>query len=140
MDIIGVPLTMDISSAKPFASDKLPTQLSVDQMIMIAYVQQKKTVVMHTGRIEKVWKYPTHYEVKVAFMPRNETCFETLYFQDFNNWESPNAWSVIKSPVIPQQRRWECSWLLSFILCIGLAIVTVALMHGEIFIDYVRYG
>ena len=125
---------MDTSTAKLFASTTLPTKLQIDHMVMISYVERKKDIVVYTGRIENVWKYPLHWEVKVAFMPNNEIAYATLYPQDFNNWESPNAWSTVRSPVaVP--KNWRYEWLVMCIFLIGIVIASV-LMHTEI-IDYV---
>jgi hypothetical protein len=136
-------IAMNITSAKLFADVKLPSKLSVDQMVMIAYVQDKKNIVMHTGRIEQVWKYPMHYEVKVVFMPDNEISYETLYLQDFNNWESPNAWSTVRSPAVLPPKNWRYeAWLVMCIFLIGI-VITAVLMRIEIIdyvIDYVRFG
>lgn len=114
---------MDISVARVFASTRR-TELLPEQMVMVAYVENRKDIRMHTGRVEKVWKYPTHYEARVAFMPKNEVCFETLYLTDFNNWESPNAWSIVKSPTPtptpPPANKW---WTLFGMIVLILAIL-----------------
>jgi hypothetical protein len=129
---------MNIPTAKLFADAKLPTTLAVDQMVMISYVERKKDLVVYTGCIEKVWKYPQHYEVKVAFLPNNDIAYETLYLQDFNNWDSPNAWSIMRSPLEAPKNDWMfIGWLGFYIILIGIVIAAV-LMHADV-IDYVRF-
>jgi hypothetical protein len=130
---------MELSIARTFACTKR-SELLPDQLVMIAYVENRKNIRMHTGRIEKVWRYPTHYEAKVAFMPKNEVCFETLYLTDFNNWESPNAWSIVKSSseTARPHQRWGVMVYMFFFLVVIAVMVGLVWKH-DVIIDFINF-